>query len=147
MKMRYPRDVRTKQTVPPAYLRLLEQFRLRPIRNDTDLDEATALIDRLLSRREPLRPEEEDYLEVLSDLVERYEEEHEQIPGVEAREILRFLIEQRGLTQQAVARQTRIANSTISAVLRGQRELTRGHIERLAAYFDVEPGVFLPGNR
>jgi HTH-type transcriptional regulator/antitoxin HigA len=100
----------------------------------------------LTNRLEALRVEEQEYLDVLSDLVEQYEQEHLPVADVSAADILRFLIEQRGVTQQSVARETGIANSTISAVLKGGRELTRRHIESLAAYFGVEPAVFLPGN-
>jgi len=132
--------------LPPAYLRLVEHFRLRPIQTDTELDQAMALADSLLSRKEPLRPEEEDYLEILGDLIERYEQDQVSIPDVSGSEMLRFLIDQRGVTQQIVARETGIANSTVSAVLNGRRDLTRNHIEKLAAYFGVEPAVFLPGN-
>jgi HTH-type transcriptional regulator / antitoxin HigA len=130
---------------PAAYLRLVEQFRPRPIRIAGELDQAIAVVDGLLGRKEPLLPEEEDYLEVVSDLIERYEEEHESIPDASGADMLRFLIEQRAVSQQQVAREAGVANSTISAVLNGQRELTLRHIEKLAAYFGTEPAVFLPG--
>lgn len=135
-------------TAPPpaAYLRLVEQFRPRPIRSADELDRAVAVVDDLLGRKEPLLPEEDDYLEVVSDLIERYEEEHEPIPDVSGADMLRFLIEQRGVSQQEVARGAGVANSTISAVLNGQRGLTLRHVEKLAAYFGTEPAVFLPGN-
>jgi HTH-type transcriptional regulator/antitoxin HigA len=132
--------------LPPAYLHLLEQFRLRPIRTGEELDRAAAVVDQLVSRREALLPEEEEYLDILSDLIERYEEEAVPIPDVTGAAMLRFLIEQRGVTQHALAKETGIASSTISAVLKGDRELTRKHIERLAAYFRVAPAVFLPGS-
>src|SRR5262249_18724435 len=83
---------------PAAYLRLVEQFRPRPIRSAGELDQAIAVVDRLLGRKEPLLPEEDDYLEVVGDLIERYEEEHEPIPDVSGADMLRFLIEQRGIS-------------------------------------------------
>jgi len=82
----------------------------------------------------------------LRDLVERYEAEAVPMPDVSAVEMLQFLIGQHGVTQQTVARKTGIANSTISALLTGERQLTRTHIEKLAVYFGVKPAVFLPGN-
>ena len=36
----------------------------------------------------------------------------------------------------------RIANSTLSNVLHGKRQLTRDHIRRLAKHFKVDPGIF-----
>ena len=47
------------------------------------------------------------------------------------------------MTQAEVARATKIAESRISEVLSGKRRLTRGQIEKLAAYFHVSPAVFL----
>ena len=135
-----------KSSLSSAYRKLIERFPLRPLQNDADLDEAIAVIDALLSRREPLLPDEDAYLEVLSDIVERYEDEHVHIPDVDAAEILRYLIEVKEVTQQTVAAATGISNSTISALLARKREMTRKHLEKLGAYFCVDPAVFLPGN-
>ena len=140
---------REGQPIPTAYLRLLKRFRLRPIENGRELAAATALADELFDRPK-LLPEERQFLDVLCDLMETYEDEHHPIPDVSAAEMLRFLIGQRGVTQQTVARETGIANSTITALLKGDRpggrEMTRRHVETFARYFGVEAGVFLPGN-
>jgi HTH-type transcriptional regulator / antitoxin HigA len=121
------------------------KFLLRPIENEQDLTEATALADDLFDRPN-LLPEEQKYLDVLCELIERYEDEHEPIRDVSAAEMLRFLIAQRGAKQQTVSQETGIANSTVTALLKGDRGLTRRHIETFARYFGVEPAVFLPGN-
>ena len=131
--------------IPKAYLRLMERFLLVPIRTDQDLARATALADELFDRPE-LLAEEEQFLDVLCDLIEAYEDEHCLIPDVGPAEMLRFLIDQRGVTQQTIARETGVANSTITALLKGERELTRKHIEAFALYFGLEPAVFLPSH-
>ena len=56
--------------------------------------------------------------------------------------MLRHLIEAKGVTQAQVAKDCRIAESTISEVLKGVRKLNRNHIAKLSAYFHVGPGVF-----
>src|SRR5207248_10140428 len=136
---------RARIALPPAYLHLVKRFRLRPLQSDEELDEAIEVIDQLLSRKK-LLPEEEEYLDILSDIVERYEDEHVLIPDVSAADMLRHLIEAKGVTQQSVAAATGISNSTISALLSGKREMTRKHLEKLGSYFCVDPAVFLPGN-
>ena len=65
------------------------------------------------------------------------------IPDVSGTAMLRHLIEARETTLSDVAATTGIAISTLSSVLRGKRELNRGHIEKLAPCFGVAPGVFL----
>ena len=57
-------------------------------------------------------------------------------------EMLRHLIEAKGVSQTEVADATGIAVSTISEVLQGKRTLNRGHIGKLAKYFSVPPDVF-----
>jgi HTH-type transcriptional regulator/antitoxin HigA len=128
----------------PEYVKLVRLFPLRPIRSERELDRASEVIDALLVRATPLAPLERDYLEVLGDLVERYEDAHHPMPEASGADVLRHLMEARGVTQSEVAAATGIVNSTISAVLSGKRRLSVGHIEKLAAFFHVGPGAFLP---
>src|SRR2546423_4637912 len=74
------------------YLDLVRRFPLRPLRSDADLDAAVAVIDGLIDRPTLTAPEQ-DYLDVLSDLVEAYEAEMVPIRPVGDAELLRFLIE------------------------------------------------------
>lgn len=125
------------------YLEWIRIFPLRPIRSDKELGEALAVVDELLDQKD-LAPEERDYLDVLSSLVERYEKEQHPMPPVSDAQILRHLIEAKNVAQVQVARATGIAESTISAVLSGNRRLNREHIEKLARYFNVGVRAFLP---
>jgi HTH-type transcriptional regulator/antitoxin HigA len=86
---------------------------------------------------------ERDYLDVLSDLAEAYENEAIPMRPAGDAELLRFLVEQKSVTQTEAAAGAGIAESTISAVLGGKRELNRTQIAQLARYFHVEPGAFL----
>jgi len=125
-----------------TYFELIKQFPLRPLRNEKDLDQASKIVDRLAVRKS-LDRAERDYLDVLSELIGRFEDQHYEIEPLPDGEMLRFLIEQSGRPQVHLARATGIANSTISAVLSGKRDLTRQQVMKLSAYFHVDPGVFL----
>ncbi len=92
-----------------------------------------------------MKKDEEAYLDVLSTLIERYEDEHHPIEPVSDRELLEHLIEARGDSQSQVALETGIAVSTMSELVSGKRPINRTHIEKLAPYFSVEPGVFMNG--
>jgi HTH-type transcriptional regulator/antitoxin HigA len=124
------------------YLELVRQVPLRPIHSEAELDRAIARIDALLDQTER-NADEEDDLDVLSDLVEKYEDEHDPMPPVSGAKMLRFLIESQGTTQVKVASTTRSAESTLSEILAGKRELNRKHIEALARHSHVSPAVFL----
>jgi HTH-type transcriptional regulator/antitoxin HigA len=123
------------------YFALVLRFPLRPIRSDRELNAAVKMVDSLLDRKD-LASEEEDYLEVLGDLIEQYESGAHPIAPVSDVEMLRHLIEAKGVSQTEVSKATEIADSTISEVLKGKRSLNRSHIGKLARYFSVSPDVF-----
>jgi HTH-type transcriptional regulator/antitoxin HigA len=89
--------VNRQKNAGDRYFDLVLQFPLRPVRSDEELDRAVRMVDSLLDRRD-LAPEEEDYLDVLGDLIERYEEESHPMAPVSDSEMLRHLIEARGFS-------------------------------------------------
>lgn len=127
-----------------GYLKLVRRFPLRPIRNEKELDQATAVVNSLLDRND-LDAAEEDYLAVLGDLVERYEDKHHPVPtdDLSAREMLEHLLEAKKVSPAEAARATGIAESTLVQVLSGKRHMTEAQIDKLARYFHVAPAVFL----
>jgi HTH-type transcriptional regulator/antitoxin HigA len=126
-----------------SYLELVKKFALRPLRTDKELDRAIEMIDSLIIRGD-LEPGEQDYLDILTDIVERYERvEHPMLPVSDAA-LLRHLIDARGVTQSKLASDVQIPMSTISEVLSGKRRLNRNHIALLAKYFGVSSAAFMP---
>ena len=83
-------------------------------------------------------------IELLTLLIERYENEHYSPPDASPAEVLRFLIDQQGLRQRDLAEDLG-GESVVSEVLSGRRKLNAVHIERLSARFHVSPAVFFPG--
>jgi HTH-type transcriptional regulator / antitoxin HigA len=125
------------------YSELINRFSLRPIRSERQLDRAGRLAFELAARKR-LNRDEQDYLDVLTQLIEVYEDEHHTIEAdASPREILRFLIDENGLTLSRLATETGIKVSTLSEILHGKRELNVQHIARLSARFRVEPGLFV----
>jgi HTH-type transcriptional regulator / antitoxin HigA len=132
-------------TPAPAYMKLIRKFPLRPIRSEEELDRAIAMVDALGARIEGLTGDERDYLDVLADLVEKYETDHYPEPRVDPPAMIRELIAARGITQADVARETGIAGSLLSEILTGKRAMGAKTIKTLARFFGVDPGVFFPG--
>jgi len=128
-----------------TYFDLIRRFPLKPIASDSELEAATAIIHELVDRGfDDLTEGEEAYLDVLSDLVEKYEDEHYPIPEASAVQVLQFFIEDRQTNQRAVALGAGIATSTMSEILAGRRRMNLEHMKKLAAYFGVNVNVFLP---
>ena len=123
------------------YLKLVRKFPLRPLRSDQDLADAIRVVDSLIVRGD-LTAGEQDYLDILTDIVERYEAEEHPMAPVSDADMLRHLIEARGISQSKLADEVKISMSTISEVLNGKRRLNRKHISILSKYFGVPSSVF-----
>src|SRR5258708_11393965 len=84
------------------YLSLLIQFPPRPIHTEADLEATMSRIETLLAETERSEAED-DYLVLLSDLVERWEDEHVEIPPISGVDMIKALLEDRGLRQRDLA--------------------------------------------
>jgi HTH-type transcriptional regulator/antitoxin HigA len=120
----------------------VKQFPLIHIRDDHHLEQTQKVIDQLLQKT--LDEGAQADLDVLTDLVETYEEAHEPMPDVSEADLRRELMRSNGLSQEKLEKQVGIAQSTISAVLNGTRSLTKEQMVRLARFFHLSPAVFLP---
>jgi HTH-type transcriptional regulator / antitoxin HigA len=130
------------KTVPDAYTTLVSQFRLVPIKDDDHLAAAHEIIDRLM--QEDLDSSGEDYLNVLVGLVAAYEDRHFPIGDASDVDVLRELMRLNDLGQTGLGKKVGISQSTISAVLKGKRKLTKKEVIKLAEFFNIAPAAFLP---
>jgi antitoxin component HigA of HigAB toxin-antitoxin module len=80
----------------------------------------------------------------LSTLIEKYERTQFPRRKPSPAEMLAHLIDAKQVTKAEVARATGIARSTITNVLSGRRQISKDNVSKLARYFCVDPGVFLP---
>lgn len=80
-------------------------------------------------------------LDTLGTLIHAYEEEHHPIPECSGVDVLRFLMDEHGLTQSDVPEIG--SQGVVSEVLRGERELNIRQIRALATRFQVSPAVFI----
>jgi HTH-type transcriptional regulator/antitoxin HigA len=110
------------------------------IHSEQELAEYTAALFHLTGKT-TLTEQEEEAIELLTVLIERYESEHYPVPDATPADVLRFLLDSNGLTQRDLADELG-SESTVSLVLAGKRPLTRNHIARLSKRFDVSPAVF-----
>ena len=123
-----------------TYLRLVQELPLVSIKSDEHLDAAEAMIDRLTNKRK-LDGGEQAYLDALCDLVVVYEDQHHAIPPASDADLLRHLMEAKGVTQIQLHKQTGLAKSGISEVLAGKKPFSKTMIGALAAYFHVPTSV------
>ena len=126
------------------YFELVQEFQLTSIKSEEHLSAAQATMDRLMADG-PLGAGETAYLDALSDLVAAYEDEYHAVPPASDADILRHLMEAKGVSQIQLSHDMRIAKSTISEILGGKRPFSRSMIRKLADYFKVDISI-LAGN-
>ena len=112
------------------------------IRNDEQLEAYTKALFRLTAEADPTHAQVEA-IELLTLLIERYEQEHYSVPQASPADVLRFLLERHGLKQRDLAADLG-GESVVSEVLSGKRRLNATHIEQLSRRFHVSPAVFFP---
>jgi HTH-type transcriptional regulator/antitoxin HigA len=128
--------------VSGKYLDLIQTFPLRRIRSERELDRAEQVLHRLLDA-ESLTIAEQDYLEVLGDLIEEYEKKANPVADMAPYEMLAKSMEAKNVTQTEIAKATGIPVSTISELLSQKRDFNVSHIEKLCAYFGLGPSAFI----
>jgi HTH-type transcriptional regulator/antitoxin HigA len=133
---------RTASRPLKTYFKLVKQFPLVHISDSAHLERAQTVVDRLLQM--DLDKGGQEYLEVLTDLIETYEDAYEPISDASEADVLQELMRSSRLSQSKLAKEVAISQSTISAVLTGARSLTKTQILKLADFFKVNPAAFLP---
>ena len=114
----------------------------RVIHNDAELEMYTEALFQLTALENPSSSEVEA-IELLTLLVERYEEQHYSLPKADPVSIVRFLLEQQHLTQRDLIPQFG-SESAVSMFLTGKRNLTLEQVRKLSTRFKLSADVFIP---
>ena len=125
----------------PEYARLLAQTLPSVIHTEDENERFIATLEKLERRSRNWSPAEAKLAELLTLLIENFEDQNYKLKAATPTEVLCELMESNGLKQKDLV-DIFGAESTISAVLNGKREMTREHIKRLSRRFHVSPEVF-----
>jgi HTH-type transcriptional regulator/antitoxin HigA len=112
----------------------------RPITSEAQNHRYTALLLEM-ERRDDLTKAEKLYMEVVTLLVEAYENEHYPIADASPIEVLTELMAANDLRQKDLVPEFG-SESIVSEVLSGKKPLNLHHIERLSRRFSLSPAVF-----
>lgn len=113
----------------------------RVIHNDAELAVYADALFQLTALENPSSSEAEA-IELLTLLVERYEQAHYSIPAADPVSVVRFLIEQQHLAQRDLIPQFG-SESAVSMFLAGQRKLTLEQVRRLSERFKLPADLFI----
>lgn len=112
------------------------------IRNEREYNAAIEHLNELLdvigtNEKHPLY----SLLDTLGTIIQAYEADHYPVPASSGAEVLRFLMEEHGLTQSDLSEVG--SQGVVSEILHGKRELNTRQIRALAKRFKVSPAVFI----
>lgn len=128
-----------------TYERLIRQFPLRPIHNDDENDRAAYFCDQLTDRIGQLTVAERDYLEVLTDLIAKYEAKWgDEVADMSPCQLIEYLMAQNGLAQKDLIPEFGSA-SRVSEFLSGERRLSLEQAKRLAQRFRLNIAALVVG--
>ena len=125
-----------------AYGQLLSETLPHVIHTEEENDHYIAALEALHNHGR-LTPEQEQLSQLLTLLIEDFEEKHYQLQPTTAIETVRELMHANGL-KQADMTDVFGTSSVASEVLNGKRELSKAHIQKLTERFHVSPELFFP---
>ena len=116
---------------------------LRPIHTEADYDRPVKMMNALLDEA----GDDEDHplsslLELTSDLVSRYKQEHHPIEAADPKDALRFLTESRGMKQEDLS--SVVPQRNLSEILAGKRKISAAMAGKLYSFFCISRAIFVP---
>jgi HTH-type transcriptional regulator/antitoxin HigA len=124
------------------YAELLREKQPRIIRTEKENERALRAVEELMSRGEHLRAEETELLELLTILIERFEQEHYAWGAATPQDILRELMAARAMSQTELSRLFP-SKGIASEVLAGKRDISKAQARKLGDFFHVPAAIFL----
>lgn len=113
------------------------------IRNEEDYARAIELVDALWDSV-PGTPEHHT-LDVMAELIDRYESAHRDLPAPDPIALIRFKLKELRWSQRELGRRLEWPAGRVSEVLGGKRALTLRMVQDLARVLELPPGLLVPG--
>ena len=122
-----------------TYKKLVAKTPPKIVRTEEQNEQYVKVLFDLTSRK--MTKEESEFADLLTLLIEDFEEKNYALPKASPTETIRFLMDQNGLKQKDLI-DVFGTPSIVSEVLRGKRDLNKDHITRLSECFHVSPELF-----
>ncbi|HEV2351799.1 MAG TPA: transcriptional regulator [Terriglobia bacterium] len=127
--------------VSPEYSAILSRYPPKVIRSEIENEMYTEILYGLDRRSKKLTRAEKELADLLTLLIEDFEEKQYQLPRAKPLGVVRILMDQHSLKQKDLV-DIFGTPSIVSEVLSGKRELNKEHIRRLSERFHVSPELF-----
>jgi antitoxin component HigA of HigAB toxin-antitoxin module len=127
--------------LPKDYIGLCCIFLPRRIQDQEEYDATVAMAE--LMAGHDLSPDQEDYFDTLSTLIEAYDAGRVEWERVSGLQLLKSILEEGNLSGADLSRILGVSRMLGPMILRGEREITASHARILGEYFHVRPGAFI----
>jgi HTH-type transcriptional regulator/antitoxin HigA len=129
--------------MPSDYTALVAMYPPRTLHDRVDERNVEEIVIEMAGH--DLSAEQEDYLELLSDLLLKYRERRPATKSKRSspRERLKYLMEQSEMTPSMLAKLLGCSQPLISLLLSGKREVSKENAKKLAAHFRLDAAYFL----
>jgi HTH-type transcriptional regulator/antitoxin HigA len=135
-----------RRHAPATYRDLTAALPLRPLHDEVDYKHALKMAEALVGLVRPT-VDQADYLDVLADIIQKYESTQHAIGGrADPIDALKSMMEEQGMSGSDLGRL--FGNRALgSLVLNRQRTLSKANILKLAEHFHVSADLFLVGKQ
>lgn len=124
------------------YAKLLSRTLPGVIETEEENEHFLGEVEKLIDKGEKRSPEEDKLLELMTTLVEDFEEKHYPIPDAPPHEVLQELMRARGLRQRDLLGIFG-SDGIASEVVNGKRNISRAQAKALAEFFRVPVDLFV----
>ena len=124
------------------YFDLIKKYPLVPITSRKQHSAALAALNPLFDRKRTKA--EDDYFDVLVQLIRKYEDEHTERVSASPQDVLEYLMEMNELTKSDIGNISGMQKSHVSEFLKGKRGLPKNAAALLGVRFKVDPMLFMP---
>ena len=134
--------VEERKIDPIKYGKLLAKVLPTAIETEEENERMLSEVKKLLKKGDALLPEEEKLLDLLTELIEVYEQKAYPIPVAAPHAVIQLLMEERGLKQKDLMPLLGSSGVT-SEVVKGKRLPSKAQSKALGEFFGVSPDLFI----
>ncbi|MDE0861470.1 MAG: hypothetical protein OSA93_15005 [Akkermansiaceae bacterium] len=131
------------QALPKDYDALCRKFLPRPIHDKIAYQNTAEVADTFAGLEDQMTGDQNDYFDLLCDLIEKYDRESLPPLKVSAVALLRHLAQEHRLTGADISRILGKSAPLGRMILRGERSITADHAITLARHFGLRADAFI----
>lgn len=114
-------------------------LKYRIIKNEKQYTNYCKELEKLLIKN---RKSDQDEIELLTLLIEKFDEEQYQLPDMDPIQLVKYLMSEHNLIAKDLCQILELSKGTVSKILNYQKGLSKETIRRLSSYFKLNQDAF-----